>query len=50
MKQKSFSGKRELGGSKAWGAGNFKEYIPEVYKKLLEEIFNDPEIVAAMQK
>jgi len=50
LKQKTFSGKRELGGSKAWGAGNFKKYIPEGYKKLLEEIFNDPEIVAALQK
>ena len=50
LKQKTFSGKRELGGSKAWGAGKFKEYIPEGYKKLLEEIFNDPEIVAALQK
>jgi hypothetical protein len=49
LKQKDFSGKRELGGSVAWGPGKYKQYMPEACKKLLEEIFNDPEIVLALQ-
>jgi len=48
LKQKTFSGKRALGGSVAWGPGNYKEYMPEAYKKLIEEIFNDPEIAPAI--
>jgi hypothetical protein len=49
LKQKTFSGKRELGGSVAWGPGKYKEYMPEAFKKLIEEIFNDPEIVPVLQ-
>ena len=49
LKEKTFSGKRALGGSVAWGPGNYKEYMPEAFKKLIEEIFNDPEIATALQ-
>ena len=49
LKQKTFSGKKALGGSAAWGPGNYKEYMPEAFKKLIEEIFNDSEITAALQ-
>ncbi len=49
IKQKTFSGKRALGGSVAWGPGKYKEYIPEAFKKLIEEIFNDSEIATALQ-
>jgi hypothetical protein len=49
IKQKSFNGKRALGGSAAWGPGNYKQYMPEALKKLIGEIFNDPEITAAFQ-
>jgi hypothetical protein len=49
LKQKTFSGKKSLGGSKAWGPGKYKDYIPEAYKKLLEEMFNDPEIDAVLK-
>ncbi len=49
MKQKTFNGKRALGGSVAWGPGKYKEYMPEAFKKLIEEIFNDSEITATLQ-
>ena len=49
LKQKTFSGKRALGGSVAWGPGKYKEYMPEAFKKLIEEIFNDPEIAQVLQ-
>jgi len=49
IKQKDFSGKRERGGSVAWGPGKYKQYMPEACKKLLEEIFNDPEIIGSLQ-
>jgi hypothetical protein len=49
LKQKTFSGKRALGGSVAWGPGKYKEYMPEAFKKLIEEMFNDPEISSALQ-
>jgi hypothetical protein len=49
LKQKTFNGKRALGGSVAWGPGKYKEYMPEAFKKLIEEIFNDSEITSALQ-
>ena len=49
IKDKTFSGKRTLGGSVAWGPGKYKEYMPEAFKKLIEEIFNDSEIATALQ-
>ena len=49
LKQKTFSGKRPLGGSVAWGPGKYKEYMPEAFKKLIEEIFNDPEMAPIIQ-
>ncbi len=49
IKQKTFNGKRALGGSVAWGPGKYKEYMPEAYKKLIEEMFNDSEIAAVLQ-
>jgi hypothetical protein len=49
IKQKTFSGKRPLGGSVAWGPGKYKQYMPEAFKKLIEEIFNDGDIVSALK-
>ena len=49
LKQKTFNGKRALGGSVAWGPGKYKVYMPEAFKKLIEEMFNDPEIVPVLQ-
>ncbi len=49
LTKKTFNGKRALGGSVAWGPGKYKEYMPEAFKKLIEEIFNDPEISSALQ-
>jgi len=49
IKQKAFSGKRVLGGSVAWGPGKYKRYMPEAFRKLVEEIFNDQEIASALQ-
>ncbi len=49
LKQKTFSGKRPLGGSVAWGPGKYKEYMPEAFKKLIEEIFSDPDIAPILQ-
>lgn len=46
--QKTFDGKKPLGGSAAWGPGKFKEYIPKAFKALMEEIFSDPEIKRAI--
>jgi hypothetical protein len=48
-KEKTFNGIKPIGGSKMWGAGKYHEYMPEAFKKLIEEIFNDPEIRAALQ-
>jgi len=50
LKEKSFQGDRNLGGSVAWGAGKYKEYMPEGLKALLEEIFNDPEISSGLSQ
>lgn len=50
LKHKNFTGNRDLGGSVAWGPGKFKEYMPAAFKKLLEEIFNDPEIISVLKK
>jgi hypothetical protein len=49
LTKKTFSGKRALGGSVAWGPGKYKEYMPEAFKKLIEEIFDDPGISSALQ-
>jgi hypothetical protein len=49
IKQKIFSGNKPLGGSVAWGPGKYKQYMPEAFKKLIEEMFNDPEISSALQ-
>jgi hypothetical protein len=49
IKQKTFSGKRPLGGSVAWGPGKYQQYMPEAFKNLIEEIFNDTEITAALK-
>ncbi len=49
IKQKIFNGKKPLGGSVAWGPGKYKQYMPEAFKKLIEEMFNDPEISSALQ-
>ena len=50
VKEKSFQGDRNLGGSVAWGPGKYKEYMPEGLKTLLEEIFNDPEISSGLSQ
>jgi hypothetical protein len=49
VKEKTFNGKKSLGGSVAWGPGKYKQYMPEAFKKLIEEIFNDSEIMTALQ-
>ena len=49
IKQKTFSGKKPLGGTKGWGPGNFKAYMPEALKILIEEMFNDQEIISALK-
>jgi hypothetical protein len=49
LKQKTFSGKKPLGGSVAWGPGKYKQYMPEAFKNLIEEIFNDAEIASALK-
>lgn len=49
IKEKTFSGKRAIGGSVAWGPGKYKLYMPEALKKLIEEAFNDSEIIASLQ-
>lgn len=48
LASKEMEGKRHVGGS-VWYGGKFKQYIPEGLKTLLEELFNDPIIVAALQ-
>jgi hypothetical protein len=35
-------------GSAMWGPGKFQKYIPEEFKTLVEQIFNDPEIAGAL--
>ena len=49
LAEKTFSGKRPLGGSIAWGPGKYKEYMPEAFRKLMEEIFRDPGIDSVLQ-
>ncbi|HUH25149.1 MAG TPA: hypothetical protein VLY87_00850 [Flavobacterium sp.] len=45
---KKFQDKRKLGGTVAFGAGPYKRYMPEAVTKLFEDIFNDPEILNAL--
>jgi hypothetical protein len=49
LTQREFQGKRELGGTVMWGPGDYKKYMPEAFKRLVEEIFNDTEIVTALK-
>jgi hypothetical protein len=49
MAEKEFHGKWELGGTFMWGPGDYKQYMPNAFKRLVEEIFNDPEIAAALK-
>ncbi|MFI5152520.1 MAG: hypothetical protein ACHQET_04255 [Chitinophagales bacterium] len=49
LKEKNFMDKKSLGGSVAWGPGDYKKYMPAAFKRLLEEIFNDPDLTAALQ-
>jgi hypothetical protein len=49
MAQKEFRGKWELGGSFMWGQGDYKQYMPEAFKRLVEQIFNDADIAAALK-
>jgi hypothetical protein len=48
LKYKLFDGERKLGGNVAFGAGAYKKYMPEAIVKLFGEIFNDKEILNAI--
>ncbi|WDF63170.1 hypothetical protein [Flavobacterium sp. KACC 22763] len=50
LKYKFFEGKEKLGGNVAFGAGDFKTYMPEAMKKLFETIFKDKEVIEAINK
>lgn len=45
---KKFHDKRKLGGTVAWGPGGYKKYMPAAVTKLFEDIFNDEEIINAL--
>lgn len=49
IKQKAFKGKKPLGGNWFTGPGKFKQYMPVALKKLIEEIFNDADIISALK-
>ncbi|WP_149243257.1 hypothetical protein [Dyadobacter sp. 32] len=49
IRQKTFNGKKPLGGNFFTGPGKFKKYMPEAFKNLIEEIFNDADIVSALK-
>ena len=50
IKYKVFEADRKLGGTVAWGAGPYKKYMPEAITKLFEDMFNDTEILNAINK
>ena len=50
LKYKFFEQKEKLGGNVAFGAGDFKTYMPEAMKKLFENIFKDKEVIEAINK
>jgi hypothetical protein len=50
LKHKSIEGKEKLGGNVAFGPGSYKTYMPKSMSKLLEDIFNDKEILETINK
>lgn len=50
LKQKSFANKKALGGNAFWGPGKYSRYMPEALKDLIEEIFNDSDIISALKE
>lgn len=50
LKYKVFDKERKLGGTVAFGAGPYKKYMPEAMTKLFEDMFNDREILDAINK
>lgn len=50
LKYKVFDADKKLGGTVAFGAGPYKKYMPEAMTKLFEEMFNDQEILNAINK
>lgn len=47
---KKYYDKEKLGGNVAFGAGGFKKYMPEKVMEFFEGIFNDQEILNALNK
>ncbi|MEA2107594.1 MAG: hypothetical protein U9P82_12905 [Bacteroidota bacterium] len=45
---KNFTDEYDVGGNVFWGPGDFKTYIPEHFKQVMETILNDEEIASAL--
>ena len=50
LKYKVIEGKEKLGGNVAFGAGSYKTYMPKAMSKLIEDIFNDKEVLDIINK
>ena len=48
LKYKVFEAHQKLGGTVAFGAGPYKKYMPQAISKLFEDVFNEKEILEAI--